>query len=125
MFFLHEQSKFDTSCAETHAMQMKNKSTKPTFILTIAAFFSHCGELDDGRLRVCVHQGARCMEGIAQQLVLPSLWKRKASVQEGSQGQREGYQWGCSSQEEGTVRLLRKICAIAWVKRSFFRDGNE
>ena len=43
MFFLHEQSKFDTSCAETHAMQMKNKNSKPTFILTIAAFFLTAG----------------------------------------------------------------------------------
>ena len=57
-----------------HGMQMKFK----THILTLHSFLT--GNWMDGRLRICIHQGTRCMEGSAQQLVLPSLWKRQASV---------------------------------------------
>lgn len=61
-----------------------------------------------GRLRICIHQGAGRMEGSSKQLVLPSLWKYKASVQESPKRQREGYQrCGGAAQEEGIVWLLR------------------
>lgn len=62
------------------------------------------------------------MEGPAQQLVLPALWQRKAPVQEGTKGQRQGHQWrGRAAQEEGIVWLLTKslfagICKLPWYK---------